>query len=55
MFTKTKLEKLKTIDPKRRERNRTLARESRQRKKEYIQSLENEINVLKSTISQASF
>jgi hypothetical protein len=40
----------KPVDPKRRERNKTLARESRQRKKEYIESLEGEIDSLKSTV-----
>jgi len=47
-------EKSKGIDPKRRERNRTLARESRQRKKEYIQSLESEIESLRSQVGQVS-
>lgn len=42
----------KPIDPRRRERNRTLARESRQRKKEYIQSLENQITSLRSTVTE---
>jgi hypothetical protein len=43
---------IKPVDPKRRERNKTLARESRQRKKEYIESLEAEIDSLKSTITE---